>query len=219
MAVKAFLFDLDGTLVDSMWMWKDIDIAYLRRFHREYTPDLQEAIEGMSFHETAAYFKERYQIQDSIEQMMADWNEMARETYRTKTPLKPGVLRLLRLAREAGIKLGVVTSNSPELTREVLRATKVEPFFDVICTSVDVERGKPDPECYLTAAVKLHVAPEDCLVFEDMRMGIQAAHRAGMRVCAVADAFSEKDREEKQRMADYFVESMEEVAAWEEARR
>ena len=75
---KAILFDLDGTFVDSMWMWEAIDIEYLARFGKEYTPDLQRAIDGMSIHETAVYFKERYQIPDSIEKMQEDWNEMAR---------------------------------------------------------------------------------------------------------------------------------------------
>ena len=79
--IKAVIFDLDGSLVDSMWIWKDIDIEYLGRFGISLPPNLQSEIEGKSFSETAVFFKERFQIPDSIEQMKQDWNEMAWQKY------------------------------------------------------------------------------------------------------------------------------------------
>ena len=95
-ASDAVLFDLDGTLVDSMWMWKEIDIEYLGRFGLSCPPDLQKIIEGMSFSETAEYFKHRFQIPDSIDAIKADWIRMSIEKYRNEVPLKPGALRLLQ---------------------------------------------------------------------------------------------------------------------------
>ena len=93
--MKAVIFDLDGTLVDSMWMWKQIDIDYLQRFGIELPEDLQASIEGKSFSETAMYFKERFELPDSLEQIKADWNEMAFDTYANKVPLKDGVADFL----------------------------------------------------------------------------------------------------------------------------
>ncbi|MBQ8970739.1 MAG: HAD family phosphatase [Lachnospiraceae bacterium] len=89
--IRGILFDLDGTLVDSMWMWKQIDIDYLGGKQVEMPEDLQRSIEGRSFYETAIYFKERFSLSDSVEEIMADWNRMAEEMYRKRVPLKPGV--------------------------------------------------------------------------------------------------------------------------------
>ncbi len=117
---KAFLFDLDGTLVDSMWIWTDIDIEYLGRFGLELPGDLQNCIEGMSFTETARYFKERFAIPDSLEEMKADWNRMAWEKYMKEVPLKPGVREFLAFYRGRGVKMAVATSNSRELAEAVI---------------------------------------------------------------------------------------------------
>ena len=89
--IDAVIFDLDGSLVDSMWMWRQIDIEYLGKFGIELPEDLQEAIEGMSFSETACYFKERFRLPDSIQQIKADWNAMAWDKYSNEVPLKEGV--------------------------------------------------------------------------------------------------------------------------------
>ena len=110
-ASDAVLFDLDGTLVDSMWMWKEIDIEYLGRFGLSCPPDLQKIIEGMSFSETAEYFKHRFHIPDSIDAIKADWIRMSIEKYRNEVPLKPGALRLLQYLEQTGKKAGIATSN------------------------------------------------------------------------------------------------------------
>ena len=104
---KAIIFDLDGSLVDSMWIWKEIDIEYLKRFHIELPENLQSEIEGMSFSETASYFKQRFQLQDSVEQIKNDWNEMAWHKYSHEVQLKKGAKELLDFAKENQILLFV----------------------------------------------------------------------------------------------------------------
>lgn len=88
MEIKACLFDLDGTLVDSMWMWPEIDREYLARFGIEYREDIDKDIAGMSFTNTAKYFKERFKIKDSIEKIKADWEEMSLHKYANEVRLK-----------------------------------------------------------------------------------------------------------------------------------
>lgn len=85
---EAIIFDLDGTLVDSMWMWKQIDIEYLGRYGIDLPPDLQRVIEGFSFNETAHYFKREFQIQESIPEIQAIWLQMASDKYKHEVPLK-----------------------------------------------------------------------------------------------------------------------------------
>ncbi len=205
--IEAIIFDVDGTIADSMWMWKQIDIEYLGRFGIELPPDLQKNIEGMSFRETAHYFKEHFSISDSVEKMMSDWNAMAANKYRYEIPLKEGVLTFFDECRRRGVYLGIVTSNSAELLGYLLKAHNLENYFDVIITGSDGLKGKPAPDMYLEAAKRLAVSPKKCLVFEDIIPGILAGKSAGMKVCAIDDLYSRDVILEKKKEADYFIES------------
>lgn len=204
---NAVIFDLDGTLVDSMWMWEKIDIEYLERFHLTVPQGLQNAIEGFSFSETAHYFKEQFQLPDSIEKIKADWNQMAREKYENEVFLKPGALEFLKHCKENNIRLGIATSNSRELVDAVIKALCLEDYFDCIMTACEVQKGKPAPDIYLAVAERLSVPPANCLVFEDIVPGIMAGKNAGMHVCAVEDVYSKYQREEKRKTADYYIDN------------
>ncbi len=209
--IDAVIFDLDGTLVDSMWMWKSIDIEYLARFGIDLPQDLQGSIEGMSFSETAVYFRERFQLSDSVEQIKQDWNEMAWEKYQNEVPVKDGVTEFLRYLKKAGIPAGIATSNSRELAELIVKKHNMEAYFTSIRTSCEVAKGKPSPDIYLLVAEDLGVEPGRCLVFEDVLQGVMAGKNAGMKVCAVYDEYSSKDKEVKIKLADYYVHSITEV--------
>lgn len=209
--IKAVLFDLDGSLIDSMWVWKGIDVEYLGRFGVTPPENLQRKIEGMSFSETAVYFKEHFPIPDSLEQIKAHWTQMAWDKYTHEVPLKKGVEQFLFYCTEHQIKLGIATSNSRELVENVLEALGVKTHFYCIVTGCDVAKGKPSPDVYLEAARQCDVAPEHCLVFEDIVPGIQAGKAANMKVCAVEDEYSSQQRQEKKALADYYIEDYFEV--------
>ena len=208
---KAIIFDLDGTLVDSMWIWRSIDIAYLGRFGIALPEDLQSKIEGMSFDETAVYFKETFGIADDVEEMKRTWNEMAADKYSNEVFLKDGVKELLVCCEQQGIRLGIASSNSRELVERILQAHHLEGVFDCVLTGTDSYRGEPAPDIYLAAAERLQTLAEDCLVFEDITAGIQAGKSAGMTVCAVEDAYSKDQLAEKKRLADYCIASYREL--------
>lgn len=202
---KAVIFDLDGTLVDSMWMWKDIDIEFLKVYGYECPDDLQKVIEGMSFSETAAYFKERFRLPLALEEIKAIWTEMSLNKYRHEVPLKQGVREFLQYLKDRGLKAGIATSNGREMVDAVIASLNIGPYFQVITTACEVAAGKPEPDIYLKVADSLQVKPEDCLVFEDVPAGILAGKRAGMKVCAVEDEFSREMRAEKRSLADYYI--------------
>ncbi|MCI9189903.1 MAG: HAD family phosphatase [Lachnospiraceae bacterium] len=204
--IDAVIFDMDGSLVDSMWMWRAIDIEYLGHFGIPLPENLQAEIEGMSFGETALYFKEHFPIPNSVEEIMQTWNRMAWDKYVYEVPLKEGISEFLRGCKENGIALGIATSNSRELVENVAQVHRLRDYFTSIVTGSEVERGKPAPDIYLKAADELSVSPARCLVFEDIVAGILAGKNAGMRVCAVADAYSEHDADRKRKLADYYIE-------------
>ena len=202
---KAVIFDLDGTLVDSMWMWKQIDIDFLGSRGYDLPEDLQKNIEGMSFKETAEYIKERFQLPDTTEELMDIWNDMAFEKYKKEVFLKPGVLEFLKTLKEKNIKTGIATSNSMVLVETTLKANGVWDYFSSIHTANEVAKGKPAPDIYLLVAKELGIEPEQCLVFEDVVMGIMAGKNAGMETCAIYDRYSELDEKEKRELADFYI--------------
>lgn len=202
---KAVLFDMDGTLADSMWIWKQIDIEFLGRRKIPMPEDLQEGIEGMSFSETAVFFKERFGLSESLDEIKAEWNQMAYEKYRDVIPLKPGADEFLNYIKSLGIRTAICTSNSRELIDVAVTSRKIDNRIDYVVTACEVNAGKPAPDIYLHAAKVLGVSPEDCVVFEDIPAGILAGKRAGMSVCAVEDEYSAYCREEKKALADYYI--------------
>ena len=204
---KAVIFDLDGTLIDSMGIWHDIDVAYLSKYGHELPSTLQKTIEGMSFTETAIYFKEHFSLEMEIEQIKEEFNQMAFYKYRHEVPLKEGVYDFLTYLKNNRVKMGIATSNSIELVKVVLENLKINHFFDCIVTSCEVKKGKPHPDVYLEASRKLAVEPTTCLVFEDIIVGVLAGKSAGMTVCGVEDAFCHHTREEMKEVADYYIHS------------
>ena len=205
------LFDLDGTLVDSMWMWKQIDIEFPGRFGYDCPEDLQKSIEGMSFSETAVYFKDRFEIPLSLDEIKACWTQMSIDKYRYEVPLKQGVLEFLKYCKECNIRTGIATSNGRDMVDAVVESLQIGDYLDVITTACEVKAGKPEPDIYLEVARRLGVEPSECLVFEDIPAGITAGKRAGMQVIAVEDDFSKHMKPEKLELADGFIETYFEI--------
>jgi HAD hydrolase, family IA, variant 3 len=209
--IKACIFDLDGTLVDSMWMWPEIDKEYLGRFGIEYDDNLKNEIDGISFHETAVYFKNKFGILDSIEKICKDWEDMAYDKYKNEVKEKRGCQKFLEQLKSKGIKMGIATSNKRSMVDVVLESLGMKNFFEVITTSDEVKKGKPAPDVYLTTAKLLNVEPKHCLVFEDVVAGIIAGKSAGMKVCAVEDDFTREVRQRKKELSDYYIDDYSEL--------
>lgn len=203
--VKAVIFDLDGTLVDSMWMWPDIDIGFLKDRGFLCPPELEKEVEGMSFSETAAHFKKRFGLKETEEEIKQIWMEMSIDKYRSQVPLKPGAGEFLDHLSDRNILMGIATSNGREMVDAVIDSLGIGKYFKVIATSCEVAEGKPSPDIYLKVAGELSVKPCECLVFEDVPAGILAGKRAGMKVCAIEDDFSRHMEAEKRELADYYI--------------
>ena len=203
---EAVIFDLDGSLVDSMWMWKAIDIEYLKGFGIKPPEDLQKQIGGRSFFETAVFFKDKFGLEDSVEKIGDDWNRMAWDKYTNEVPLKDGAFEFLSACENKGIKLGIASSNSTELIEQVLFSHNIRDKFSSVKSGTQIQKGKPAPDVYLAVANELKVSPEKCLVFEDLVDGIKAGKNAGMTVVAVSDDYSRHSDKAKRELADYYIE-------------
>jgi HAD superfamily hydrolase (TIGR01509 family) len=203
----AIIFDLDGTLIDSMWVWKQIDIDYLAKKQIEFPLQFQSELDGMSFTETAVYFKEHFQLEDSVEAIKQDWIDMSYQKYTQEVMLKKGVLPFLQFLADLNIPMGIGTSSNRQLAEGVLCHHQIDGYFSSLRTSCEVEAGKPNPAIFLKVAEDLGVEPKNCLVFEDTLAGIQAAKRAGMAVIAIHEPAHAHRRDEIQALADDYLDN------------
>ena len=204
--IDAVIFDMDGTLLDSMWIWPDIDDVFLAKYNLDKPEGFHEGMEGKSYPETAQYFLDLFPtLTHTIEEIMDEWNEMAHDRYISQVQLKRGAKEFISFIRKTGIKTGIATSNSRFLVNDTLKALGIEALFDSVRTSCEAGAGKPAPDVYLLVASDLSVNPERCLVFEDVPMGILAGINAGMKTCAVYDDFTRPQDERKRELADYYM--------------
>ena len=203
--IEAVLFDLDGTLVDSMWMWGAIDVEYLGRHGLTLPKDLQKAIEGMSFSETAVYFKKRFSLPESLEEIKAEWIAMSKEKYAHEVSLKPGAREFLEYLKSHGYKTGIATSNGRELLNAVVEGQGLSPYFQCLMTSCEAGAGKPAPDVYLKVAEELNIDPKNCLVFEDTPAGVRAGKAAGAKVCSIFDLYARERQAKNRSLADYYI--------------
>ncbi|KFI93114.1 Haloacid dehalogenase-like hydrolase (HAD superfamily) [Bifidobacterium saguini DSM 23967] len=200
---KAAIFDLDGTLLDSMGVWNQIDIDFLGRRGIAVPADYMTTVASMQFREIAEYTIARFDLPDTPEQLLAEWDEMARIAYGTTVQAKPGAVEYLRELKAVGVRLGVATTLMPQLRTAALDHLGMSKYFDVIVSVDDAGGvGKSEPDVYLFAARRLGVKPEDCTVFEDLLVAIRSAKSAGMQAWAMYDDSSAADWPEITRVAD-----------------
>ncbi|MCK4339755.1 MAG: HAD family phosphatase [Candidatus Cloacimonetes bacterium] len=205
MKLEAVIFDLDGTLIDSMGVWVEVDKEYLGKRGIPIPDDLFHDMEhGDSFVEVAKYFKQKFNLSDSIEEIMKEWTEMVARHYENDIPLKPGARELLDFLKAKKIKIGVGTSNSKFLAQSVLKANNVLHFFDCLVAGCEDIKGKPFPDIFLRVASELGVKPENCLVIEDVFVGIQAAKNAGMTVFSIEDKHTKPEWEKIKKITDFY---------------
>jgi HAD superfamily hydrolase (TIGR01509 family) len=209
--IKGAIFDLDGVLIDSMGVWKNLDKDFLQKRGFAVPQDIDKVVKSLSFQDAAVYFKEKFHLSQTIAEIMEEWNKMVFDEYAFRIELKPGVREYLLYLETQGIKIGLATSNTRKLTEVVLRNNGVYDYFKVIKTGDEVERDKNFPDIYLLCAEELQLEPEQCVVFEDILPGILSAKATGMRTVGVYDRYSKHEWEEIKANAALCILSFEEL--------
>lgn len=203
---RGAIFDQDGTLVDSMGVWPEIDREFLARRGIVLDESYTRAVKTLPYAEAARYTIERYGLEETAEAIMKEWDDMALMMYRCHIPCKRGAAAYLRRLKAQGVKIALATLSPWRLTEAVLKANGIYEFFDVFTDVSQVSRNKEEPDLYLLAAERLGLAPSECVVFEDVLPGIRAAKRAGFLVCGVRDHSSREEECQIRQTADWLIE-------------
>ncbi|MCL2107518.1 MAG: HAD family phosphatase [Oscillospiraceae bacterium] len=208
----AAIFDLDGTLLDSMWVWHQVDVEFFAARGLALPEDYADEIGAMTFREIAEYTIARFALPESPEKLMAEWNERSFRHYRDDVGLKPGAREYLAALRARGVALGVSTSLTTHVLAAVLSSNGIIDWFGALTSADEVTRGKAYPDIYLLTAQKLgRVPPAECLVFDDIQKSLHGIRAAGMACCAVREPLSRQNWDEMARFADYHILSFEEL--------
>ena len=209
--IKAVIFDMDGTLIDSTGIWHEIDKEFFAKRNMELPSDYAQHIVHLGLKQAAIYTKETYHLQESIQEIMNEWHDMSIDMYKYHVELKPGALELLNLFKKHGIKMAIATANDEPLYRPCIERLGIGDYFDAIADVNTAKEGKQSAKIYLDLAKTLGAEPQNTLVLEDMPTCIKTAFKNGFITVAVYDNASKDYDEQKTKDSHLFIRNFDEL--------
>ncbi len=206
MQFRAALFDMDGTLIDSMGVWARVDEVFFARRGLPLPQDYARSVAGLSFRQTGEYTKARFHLPESVDDILREWHELCESAYVNDVPLKPHAAEYLKKLRGEGVRLAVATALPERLYRPVLSRTGVLPLFDAFASTDEAGESKRSGDVYRLAARRLGVEPAECVVFEDILDGLLGAKAAGMKAVLVRDPSAAGERERALAVCDAAID-------------
>lgn len=214
MSIRGAIFDLDGTLTDSMAIWDRAPRELVRRHGGRPPQDLAEALREMGRREACGYLRRRFGLAPTVEQLMEEINDIVTEEYRSRVPLKPGAEKLVRRLAAEGTALCVATASEVFQARLALERLGIWGHFAFAVSCIQWG-GKTGPAIYQEAARRLGLPPEQVVVFEDALHAARTAAGAGFPVAGVYDDSAAGDRAAMERVCTWYVEDLDE---WRESK-
>jgi len=212
MKFKGAIFDLDGTLLDSMPFWDNLALEYLKLKGINPPENINKILKAMTLDESVEYFKKEYLIPGSEEEIIEEMIRMIEDQYRSEVPLKADVLPFLERLYKNNVRMCIATATERELAKAALERLGAAKYFDFILTCSEAGMGKNTPEFFLRVLELLNTPKHETIVFEDALHAIKSAKAAGLYVAAVYDKSSYEDEEEIKAIADIYLNSFED---WE----
>ena len=182
-------FDLDGTLIDSNGVWLEVDRQFVDKRGLTLTEEYCTTVGHSIFPIAAAFTKEYYHLNESTEEIMAEWRALAQDAYAHTIPLKPGAKELLDKLQAQNIPMALLTAGLPQLSRAALARHDLERYFQGLFFAQETGLEKRDPQVYRLAAERFGVEPTQCVLLEDAPHNCAAARSVGFRVVGVYDDF------------------------------
>lgn len=203
------IFDMDGTLIDSMTAWENLGEDYLIQNGIKVPENLNEIINAMSLTESANYFKKEFGIKISVEEIISGINKLIEDKYRYEIPLKPHVNEYLSSLKKDGVTMCIATATPLELAEAALKRLNVLQYFSCIVCCEEVGVGKTKPDVYYVALKKMGANIEDTVVYEDADYAMNTAKEAGFYTIGVYDEAVGRAKEEMKLLCDKYIDSFE----------
>lgn len=205
------VFDLDGTLLDSMGVWRKIDEEFLGKRGFVVPEDYLVAITSKNFDAAAEYTIARFCLPETKEAVIAEWFAMAEHAYAYEVEAKPHVKEYLQQLRGEGVRIAAATSSDERLFLPCLKHLGLYEYFDAFAVTAEVKRGKGFPDVYRLASRRLNLPPGACVVYEDILKGIEGAKMDDYYTVGVEDIHSAYEKEDIRRLADRYIVTFEEL--------
>lgn len=205
------IFDIDGTILDTMGVWKEITMNFLLKKGIVPTEKEMDDYRDLSMEESMRYTKEHFNLPESEEELKAGFEKLSCEKYMFEVPAKPYVKEYMEKLKSEGVKIGVATSGYPELWQHALKRLGMLHMIDGFALTSETGVNKSKPDVYLLAAERIGVKPENCMVFEDIVSGIIGAKAGGMMATAIYDDLNKAQTEEFKKLADRYIVSWKEL--------
>lgn len=207
MKLEAAIFDLDGTLLDSMPIWQGLGENYLLQKKVPPAPGLQDTLKTMSLQQAAQHFRVAYGLHEAEETILSEIATLIADFYRYEVPLKVGVAEYLQALQEQNVKMCIATATERDLAESALERLGIRKYFSTILTSSEVKTSKDDPLIYQRAFEHLGAPLTKTVIFEDALYAIETATAAGFRVVGVHDEAATKDRERIKALTEQYIYS------------
>ena len=202
---QAAIFDLDGTLVDSMWIWDRLLVDFLAERGYETPQHILNQVAYMTLKQSSAFIQKEYRLSMTPEEVCSTWTEMVYAYYAHQVRSKPGAPEYLRYLKQNGVKIGVATACTPALCEAALSSNRMLDLIDCFTYADEVGKGKESPDVYLECIRRLNVRPDETMIYEDILTAVRSAKKAGLRVTAIEDASAKSERERIRQEADLYI--------------
>ena len=209
--IKGAIFDIDGTLLDSMPVWENAGARYLATLGIEAKSDLKERLDALSLPEGALYMQKEYKLSVTTEEILEGVNQVVKDFYFKEAVLKPGVCDLIQKLKKNQVRLIIATATDAEMAKAALIRNDIWKDFDRMITCEEAGAGKTSPKVFELAREHLQTKKEETWVFEDSLYAVKTASKAGFPVCSIYDAYSRDNTEEIRTFSDIYVRDFYEI--------
>lgn len=211
MKIRGAIFDMDGTLTDSMYIWRSAASEYIKSLGKTPAPDLDERVSHKSVFDTVKTFREEYGVEGTDEEISSSVFATVERVYREKVVLKEGVLDLICELHGKGIPICIATATDRPISGAAIERLGLAPYVKKLFTVAEVGKGKDNPDIYFEALRELGSDVSDTLVFEDAPYAVKTAKAAGFPVIGLYEDVYSDEWEDIKKFADISVISMKEL--------